>query len=267
VATASLIYIDWYTQQQMDGKTAVCTIGVNTATANGLFCCNAAGNYGHDSNPSTSALGAPADAFQVITCGAVTGEGSIVGFSSDGPTADGRIKPEVLARGADTFTVDPFSNSGFTTASGTSLSTPLVASAVACLVGARPTWTVDQLRTLVFTTATDFVANGGPDPLFVRGYGIVDAGAALAADCNANGVPDDEDISGGASGDCNRSGTPDECECMADFDASGTLDIDDFIAFQTGFAVEHPCADTDRSGALDIDDFITFQTLFAVGCP
>jgi hypothetical protein len=54
---------------------------------------------------------------------------------------------------------------------------------------------------------------------------------------------------------------------MADFDASGTLDIDDFIAFQTGFAVEAPCADTDRSGALDIDDFVTFQTLFAVGCP
>lgn len=54
--------------------------------------------------------------------------------------------------------------------------------------------------------------------------------------------------------------------CFADCDASGGLDIDDFICFQTRFAIEDPYADCDASGGLDIDDFICFQTLFAVGC-
>ncbi len=54
--------------------------------------------------------------------------------------------------------------------------------------------------------------------------------------------------------------------CKADCDASGELDIDDFICFQTRFAISDPYADCDASGGLDIDDFICFQTLFAIGC-
>ncbi len=54
--------------------------------------------------------------------------------------------------------------------------------------------------------------------------------------------------------------------CVPDCDASGTLDIDDFICFQTFFAIGDPYADCDASGSLDIDDFICFQTLFAIGC-
>jgi len=77
VATSSLGYIDWYTQDDLDGQTTVTTIAVNIATANGLFCCNAAGNSGHDNNPNTSHLVAPGDAFQVITCGAATVDGYI----------------------------------------------------------------------------------------------------------------------------------------------------------------------------------------------
>src|SRR5262249_43544285 len=48
VATASLVYSDWYTYSQFNGSTAPATIAVNMATANGLFCCNAVGNSGHD---------------------------------------------------------------------------------------------------------------------------------------------------------------------------------------------------------------------------
>ncbi len=267
MATASLIYIDWYTQAQLNGLTAVTTIGVNTATANGVYCCNAAGNMGHDNNPATSHLGAPADALKVITVGAVTNEGSIVGFSSDGPSADGRVKPEVLARGAQTSTVSPGNNTGYTTASGTSLSTPLVAGAVACLIEARPTWTVDQMRTILFATASDFAANGTHDPLFIRGYGILDAAGAVAADCNANGVLDSEDIQSGTSRDCNANQTPDECECMADFNGDGNLTIGDFTAFQAGFVGAHPCADFNASGTHTIADFSAFQAAFVAGCP
>jgi hypothetical protein len=56
------------------------------------------------------------------------------------------------------------------------------------------------------------------------------------------------------------------CACPADCDASGSLNIDDFICFQTQFAVGSASADCDGDGALSIDDFICFQTHFAIGC-
>jgi FG-GAP-like repeat len=54
--------------------------------------------------------------------------------------------------------------------------------------------------------------------------------------------------------------------CYPDCDASGLLGIDDFICFQTFFAIGDPYADCDQSGVLGIDDFICFQTFFAIGC-
>jgi choice-of-anchor B domain-containing protein len=54
--------------------------------------------------------------------------------------------------------------------------------------------------------------------------------------------------------------------CYADCDGSGTLNIDDFICFQTNFALGDLAADCDASGNLNIDDFICFQTTFALGC-
>jgi hypothetical protein len=54
--------------------------------------------------------------------------------------------------------------------------------------------------------------------------------------------------------------------CYPDCDASGSLSIDDFICFQTFFALGDPSADCDASGSLSIDDFICFQTFFALGC-
>lgn len=187
MSTSSLGYIDWYTQADLDGQTAVTTIAINLYTAQGIHHCNAAGNEYHDSNPSTSSLIAPSDGFDVITCGAVDSSGTIASFSSDGPTADGRVKPEVLARGISTHTVSPYYDTDYTTADGTSLSTPLVACAVACLVDARPHWTVAKMRERLFETSDYFVAHGTFDPLYVRGYGIVDAFAAYDT-CSEAGV-------------------------------------------------------------------------------
>ena len=200
MSTSSLGYIDWYTQADLDGQTAVTTIAVNTSTSQGVHHCNAAGNSYHDSNPSTSGLIAPADAFQGITCGAVDSSGYIAYFSSDGPSADGRVKPEVLARGISTHTVNPHSTTSYTTANGTSLSTPLVACAVACLIEAKPQWSVDQMRSALFETADYYVANGTHDPLYVRGYGVIDAlaarnaGPAVLGDLNCDGSVDSLDI-------------------------------------------------------------------------
>jgi hypothetical protein len=54
--------------------------------------------------------------------------------------------------------------------------------------------------------------------------------------------------------------------CAADADFDCVLTIDDFIVFQTLFALGDPLADADQNGVLSIDDFIMFQTLFAIGC-
>jgi subtilisin family serine protease len=175
LVTSSLGYINWYSQSQLDGETAECTIAADAAAARGLPIINAAGNEGHDSDPATSHLIAPADGDLVIAVGAVSSTGSIASFSSDGPSADGRVKPEVLARGVSTATVNPNDNDGYSWVNGTSLSTPLVASAAACLLQAHPDWTVPELREALFMTA----AGGGTfDPLYVRGYGAIDAAAA-----------------------------------------------------------------------------------------
>jgi hypothetical protein len=173
VVTSSLGYIDWYTQSDLDGQTAVTTIGVNLATANGVYCCTAAGNGGNDVNPATSSLIAPADAWDVVTCGAVDANGDTVGFSSDGPTADGRVKPEVLARGFTTYTVCAFTDASCTTGvHGTSLSTPLIAGVLGCLSQAHPRWRVKTMRIRLFRTGDYFKAHKATDPLFVKGYGI-----------------------------------------------------------------------------------------------
>jgi hypothetical protein len=257
VATSSLAYIDWYTQADLDGRTAVTTIAVNTATANGVHCCTAAGNDGHDSDPATSHLRAPADALQVVTCGAVDSAGAVASFSSDGPTADGRVKPEVMARGVDTFSISAYDTSTYNSVGGTSMSTPLVASAVACLTQIHPDWTVDQMRSVLFATADHFVANGAHDPLFLKGYGVLNAYAA-GLDCNLNGVLDECDIDCGTPGglcdvlgcggsnDCNTNGIPDDCE--PDCNTNGIADGCDLANCNTNDA---GCQDCDRNGIPD----------------
>jgi len=236
VATSSLGYIDWYTQGDLDGHTAVTTIAINTATANGLHCCTAAGNAGHDDNPTTSHLGAPADALQVIACGATNIVGQITGFSSDGPSADGRVKPELLACGRSTACVDPNSVTAFATASGTSLSTPLVASAVACLVQAHPEWTVDQMREYLFASASDQIANGQSDPLFIRGYGLTNALGAYLLDY-----------------------------CPADFNQDGGIDGSDVESFFLTWETGSSGADTNEDGGVDGADVERFFDVWSVG--
>ncbi len=54
--------------------------------------------------------------------------------------------------------------------------------------------------------------------------------------------------------------------CVPDCDANNELNIDDFICFQTLFALQDRGADCDQDGIFTIDDYICFQTFFAIGC-
>lgn len=54
--------------------------------------------------------------------------------------------------------------------------------------------------------------------------------------------------------------------CSVDVDQDGEPTVDDFIAFQTFFALGDMTADFDQNGVLSVDDFIVFQSVFAFGC-
>lgn len=174
VLTSSLGYINWYTQAQLDGQTAVTTVAVNLATANGLICVTAAGNEG---TPGPSLI-APADAFDVITVGAVNSLGDLASFSSRGPTADGRVKPEVVAHGVSTYGARGWSSTAYGSGNGTSYATPLVAGVIACLLEAHPDWGVAHVRAALFDHADYYVTYGTYDPAYGLGYGLIDAWAS-----------------------------------------------------------------------------------------
>jgi hypothetical protein len=268
MATSSLGYIDWYTQANLDGATAITTIGVNIATANGLIFCTAAGNSGHDADPATSHLIAPADAPGAITVGAVDSAGAIASFSSDGPSASGRVKPEVLAWGVNNIIIRVGNDTDLTSGSGTSFATPLAASVVACLLQAHPTWTVAQMRAYLFTTADYYAANHTFEPTHVRGYGIIGGVAAAQGDCNHHGVADAGQIASGALGDCNHNGVPDVCDpvCRADFDGSGCLGIADIFGFITAWFAHDPRADYNADLAITVADVFDFIAGWFAGC-
>lgn len=82
-------------------------------------------------------------------------------------------------------------------------------------------------------------------------------------DCDGDGTCDEDEA------DCDANGIPDECDpnfCPADADGNGNLNLFDFLAFQTAFGNEDPCADMDGSGTLNLFDFLAFQTAFGNEC-
>jgi serine protease AprX len=178
VVSSSLGYITYdrpfpsYAAADMDGDTAISTRAADLAGERGVMVVNSAGNEGFDARANT--LGAPADGNLVLAVGAVSAAGTRASFSSVGPSADGRIKPDVAAQGVSVKIARPDSAIGYTTANGTSFSCPLTAGVVALLVQANPSATVDQVFGALRSTASQ---SARPDNLL--GYGIVDALAAL----------------------------------------------------------------------------------------
>ncbi|WP_435685119.1 S8 family serine peptidase [Polaribacter sp.] len=118
-----------HTYADMDGKTTFISRGAEIGASRGLLLVNAVGN---DGTNSWKYMGAPADAPSVISVGAVDTSEKIVSFSSFGPTSDGRIKPEILAKGASAAIIN-YSTGAITTSSGTSFSSPIMAGLIACL--------------------------------------------------------------------------------------------------------------------------------------
>ncbi len=162
-----------YTPEQMDGKTAIITIAAEIAASKGIIVVNSAGNEGDN---VWRIITAPADGPSVIAVGAVSANGALVGFSSRGPTADGRIKPDVMAMGSGVRTAAFSSKAEYNFSGGTSFSCPLVAGVAAQILSAHPEVTPQQMLNTLRNTATRAQT---PDNDF--GFGIVNGRAAITS--------------------------------------------------------------------------------------
>lgn len=185
IASSSLGYIDWYTYNQLDGKTATTTKAARIAARKGLLLVTAMGNEGNYRDRSKSFTGtliAPADADSIVSVGAAFSDGELASFSSTGPTADGRIKPEVVAQGVSVFSL--YGEAGYVFLSGTSLSTPLAAGVAALVLSANPQLTPMQVRERMTSTANpikDSTSKSESYPNNFYGWGMVDAFKAVGS--------------------------------------------------------------------------------------
>jgi serine protease AprX len=153
-----------HTYADMDGHTAVISIGADIAFSKGMLVVVAAGNSGSD---SWHYISAPADARGVLAVGATFPDGSLAAFSSRGPSADQRVKPNVSGQGAICYVAEPDGSFGY--GSGTSYASPVMAGMSACLWSARKSITNQELKELIESVSSQYT-----DPDDDLGYGIPD---------------------------------------------------------------------------------------------
>lgn len=153
-----------YQLADLDGKTSIITRAANFATSKGIVVVSSVGNEGKESG--WNKMNMPSDAFDVITVGGVGRNGMRADFSSLGPTADNRIKPEIMALGV---AVKVLNKNGWTTAGGTSFSAPAISGVCALLLQKDPTLTREKIKQLIIQSGNRM---GEPDNEY--GYGVLD---------------------------------------------------------------------------------------------
>lgn len=150
-----------YSPADMDGNTAFISKGANIATEKGILVVNSAGNSG---DSSWGIITAPADA-NVFGVGAVDTSGNYVAFSSRGPSADGRIKPDGMALGAGATVIGP--DDRLVKNNGTSFASPIMAGAIASFWQAFPEKNNMEIMAMVRESSSRY-----QNPNSQMGYGI-----------------------------------------------------------------------------------------------
>ncbi|WP_259014888.1 S8 family serine peptidase [Emticicia fluvialis] len=151
-----------YKRTDLNGDRALATRAADWAAQAGILVVTSAGNEGND---SWKYIGTPADADSVIAVGAVSASRVIASFSSYGPSADGRVKPELAAMGQSTLVGG--ANNTIVNSNGTSFASPLLAGFAASFWQAYPEFNNMQIRDFLIRSASQYES---PDDRL--GYGI-----------------------------------------------------------------------------------------------
>ncbi|KAJ0392457.1 hypothetical protein ATCC90586_004751 [Pythium insidiosum] len=113
----------------------------------------AIGNYGQY---GCKIVSSPGDYPNVIGVGSTTITDELSWFSSRGPTAKGRTKPDISAPGSNIKSAYKGSDVDYAYLSGTSMATPHVAGAIALLLSQNPELTIDEIKIALYTTTEQF---------------------------------------------------------------------------------------------------------------
>ncbi len=151
-----------YSYADMDGSTTVVARAANMAFSRGIMVVNSAGNYG---NQLWSYIGSPADAHGVLAVGGTDDQGNRINFSSVGPSADGRVKPQVMAQGQGVWAANTMGT--LSQVNGTSYSSPIIAGLAACLWEMFPDASNNQIKQAIIRSGDRYLM---PDSLY--GFGI-----------------------------------------------------------------------------------------------
>ena len=173
---------------------------VNNVVAAGIVAVVSAGNSG----PAACTIASPAAAEDAITVAAMADVGetgfNLAYFSSRGPTYDGRTKPDIAAPGRYIMAALRGSANGYTSMSGTSMSSPFVAGVAALMLDADPTLTPSQVKSTLMNTAVDW-GPAGKDTDY--GAGRLDAYESIRTADGGTGtnitVPNHQTMSGDLS--------------------------------------------------------------------
>jgi len=127
---------------------------------------------------------------------------------------------------------------GYCYSSGTSMATPIANGVIGMIWSVAPSLTAQQVEDILFTTSDD-LGDAGNDTFW--GWGRANVYEAVRAAL--------------------------DLACPGDFNQDGSLNIFDYLAFQTAFGGEDPSADLAAPfGVFNVFDFLAFQTAFGNGC-
>ncbi len=151
-----------YGKDDLDGNTAVISRGAGMAAEKGILVVSSSGNEG---NIRWQTITVPADAKGILAVGAINNQFTKAGFSSIGPSSDGRIKPELVAYGSGVTLWRQVE--GTSLSSGTSFSAPQVAALAAGLWQANPDFTRSELMEKLLQSGSQ-----AAQPDMELGYGV-----------------------------------------------------------------------------------------------
>ena len=205
LANVSLGYVDFDSQrynhsaEDMDGHTNPSSIAATIAASRGMMIVVAAGNSGQDENGHIW-IGAPSDAYDIVTVGAIDVNQNYAPFSSHGFVDENRIKPDIVSVGWDAYA--DYINDSIATGSGTSFATPLTTGLIACFWQKFHEKSSAEIRETLFSAARPTVPTWEEDPTpqmgtpnILTGRGIVDFSRASDILTKVETQPDNCNIS------------------------------------------------------------------------